>query len=277
MKNYNLNALLLTVCLSLLNTGTAASEGLPAVVLKRVSLADGSTQLAEWTQTTGQRITQPKILKPDNPAFPDAILFYESSIEPDSQLASKEVLELNQFKQPVLRAHHAATTDFVKTIDGHANAGVNMYLYDGQFAGSPAKAIAYTWSGQALCGEESFCSVVHTFIAPVEQFKALGGGAVIAVAWLQQDVPPGVNSMEKYGDISDGLAVEKLARYADSWMAGYIQTHVQMMQSMGAAHNINQQVISSMQSYNNALSQCYGLDCSISQGPGNTWSVTTDQ
>jgi hypothetical protein len=57
--------------------------------------------------------------------------------------------------------------------------------------------MACTWREQDLCGEESFCSLVHGFIAPVEQFKALGDGAVLAVAWLQQDVPPGVTSMQK--------------------------------------------------------------------------------
>ena len=151
-----------------------------------------------------------------------------------------------------------------------------MYIFDGELKGQPAKAIAYTWSGKALCGDEDFCHVAHVFMAPKAQFEALGGGAVIAVAWLQQDVPDGVTSMTKYGVLADSEAVAKLAQYADSWMAGYIQTHVQMMQSMGTAHNISQSVISSMQSYNNALSQCYGLDCSISQGPGNGWTVEVD-
>jgi hypothetical protein len=101
---------------------------MPDIVLKRFLIADGSQQLADWTLNTRQRITQPKLFKPENPAYADAILFYESSIEPDEQLASREILQLNQLEQPVFRAHRAATTDFVKTIDGHANAAVNMYL-----------------------------------------------------------------------------------------------------------------------------------------------------
>lgn len=260
----------------ILGCNSAATQEMPDLVLERINVADGTPSLANWTVRPGQRVTQAKVLTPNHSAFPEARLFYETSKGKTPQSATESVLALNGFEKSKFLAHQKTTTDFVRTIDGHKDASVNIYIYKGILNGKAAKAIAYTWSGKVLCGNEEFCSVAHVFMAPDNQFEALGGGAVLAVAWLEQDVPENVTSMKKYGNLTPRLAVEKLGQYADSWMASYIQTHVQMMQMMGSAHNINQQVLSSMQSYNNALSQCYGLDCSIVQGPGNSWSVEVD-
>lgn len=260
----------------IMGCGNATSQQMPSLVLERIKTADGSSTLADWRVSPGQRVTQAKVLTPNHSAFPDAQLYYESSKDKTPRTATESLLALNGFEKSKFLAHKKTTTDFVRTIDGHRDASVNIYFYEGVLKEKPAKAISYTWSGQVLCGDEEFCSVAHIFMAPDNQFEALGGGAVLAVAWLEQDVPEGVASMKKYGDIPPDLAVRKLAQYADSWMASYIHTHVQMMQMMGSSHNVNQQVLSSMQSYNNALSQCYGLDCSIAQGPGNSWSVEID-
>ena len=254
----------------------AASQNLPDVVLKRVDTAAGSTTLQGWDEVAGPRVTIPKVLTPQNPEFSGARLFYETSLDSNSKSATEAMLKLNGFTKSRYRSSHDAETSFVKTIDGHDNAGVKTFFYEGQLDAKPAKAISYTWSGQVLCKGKAFCTVVHTFMAPNAEFEALGGGAVLAVAWLQQDVPSSVTSMREYGALPADQATQKLAQYANSWMVGYIQTHIQMMQMMGQNAAINQQVMDGMQSYNNALSQCGGWDCSFSQGADGMWTATPD-
>lgn len=180
----------------------ASSQALPGVVLKRITNADGSSTLADWSQLAGVPASQKKMLTPDWAAYSDARLYYESSKEKDPRSAAEEILALNKCSQLSFLAEAPATSEFVRTIDGHDEAAVTILMFAGKLSGSPAKAITYVWTGQALCGELGYCSVVHTFMAPDDQFEGLGGGATLAVAWLQQDVPDGVSSMKKYGDLA---------------------------------------------------------------------------
>lgn len=258
------------------NCQPAASQALPDIVIKRVDKSEGGTTLDGWSEAPGPRGTVSKVLTPQNDTFSAARLFYESHSERDPKSATEAVLKLNGFQRARFRSSHQAETSFVKTIDGHSDAAVTTFFYDGELGGKPAKAIMYTWGGQVLCKGEAFCSIVHVLMAPNAEFEALGGGAALAVAWLQQDVPASVSSMKNYGALPPKEAAEKLAQYANNWMASYIQTHVQMMQMMGQTAAINQQVLSSMQSYNTALSQCGGWECSFSQGGDGMWTATPD-
>ena len=248
----------------------------PDVVVKRIELGDGSTSLANWRERAPARPSQRKMLIPRHPSYQGARLFYEKSMQPTPRAATEDILSMSGFRGAVYKAESSGNREFVRTIDGHPRSAITTFMYEGTLGGQPAKAIAYVWSGKAVCGTDPYCHTPHVFMAPNNQFKKLGGGAPIAIAWLNQDVPAGVNAMDKYGSLAPQEATFKLAQYVNTWMVGYIQTHIQMMQMMGQANSISQQVMQSMQSYNNALSQCYGMDCSISQGPGNTWSATID-
>lgn len=276
------NNALLKLCVCILGAAlfatcqSAESQTLPDTVLKRVTNEDGASTLQGWNEVKGPRITIPKILTPQGAEFSGARLFYESSLDSDARSATEKVLGLNGFTRAQYKTSHATLKSFIKTIDGHKNADVTIFFYEGRLDGKPAKAITYTWSGKVLCGDDDFCNVVHTFMAPSDQFESLGGGAVLAVAWLEQDVPQGVTSMKKYGAVPAKDATQKLAQYVNSWASTYLKTHVQMMQMLGQNTSINQQVIDNMQSYNNALAQCGGWDCSISQGGNGMWTATPD-
>ncbi len=268
---------LFSVCLSFLAAcGPAASQDLPDVVIKRLKLEDGTSVLEGWRTEPGARSTVGKIYIPETPAFADAKILYESSSFPDPKKATEEILKLNGFQKAKFRSSASANKNFVQTIDGHHDAEIEVFFYEGRLNGKPAKAIAYTWMGQVLCGEEAFCAVAHVFMAPSDQFEALGGGATLAVLWLQQDVPSSAPSMKKYGAMPPEQATKRLAQYADLWMVGYLRTHVEMMQMMGQYAAFNQQLMNSMQSYNNALSQCGGWVCSITQGGDGNWTATPD-
>lgn len=247
---------------------------LPNQVPVQTRTADNVILLEGWSFTDKQAPYIERMSKPDNPAFDGALLWYGYVETQDAKKAALSMLEAEGFENAKIKSVRQAYGDLLKQIDGHPEAEVTMLIIEGRLSGKPARANVYTWFGTILdpTGKKT---MTHVFMAPVPIYEAMGGIAVNAVYNLNASVNSGTNMLE-LGQLSADESSVKMVELFHGWAVDYITNNIMLMQLMGQTMSMNQQVLDSMQSYNNALSQCGGLDCNISQGADGLWTATPD-
>lgn len=269
---------LMVILFCLMACSKAQTSSYPNQVPTIVELADGSRQLEHWSSVGKAAPHINQMFRPDRPEFDGAVLWYGRVPSKDpgsgSLAGAFRALEAEGFEHPKVESIQPATIDFIRQIDSHPQAQVHIIFVTGSLSGEPAKAILYNWFGQ-VAESSGDKAIAHVFMAPTPIFEALGGIAVSGVYNLNATVAPGTN-MLKLGRLSPDQATKKLAQLVDGWAVNYLQTQIAMMQMMGQTLSMNQQVIDSMQSYNNALSQCAGWDCTFSQDATGAWTATPD-
>ena len=255
-------------------SNAAGQSELPNQVPIKAKTTDNVTYIQNWSFVEKKAAHIGKILKPDNAAFDGALLWYGPIETQDYKKAALSALKAEGFTKPKIVSTHETNVDFLRQIDGHPEARAYMLVIDGRLAGKPARASVYTWFGNALDASGK-TTTTHVFMAPSPIYEALGGIAVNSVYNLDATVAESTNMLE-IGRLSPDESTAKMAELFNSWAVTYIQTNIAIMQMMGQTMAINQQTLNSMQSYNNALSQCGGWDCSISQGGDGLWTATPD-
>ena len=247
----------------------------PNQIPVKMTTADGKSILKNWSFVKSADENTLVMKKPDNPAFTGALMWGGNIKSKDPKEATLRALKLQGFQNGKVKAMREVNSNFVQQYDGHPNARVHVLIVDGQLSGKPARAAVYTWHGKTY--DDTFTLTnVNIFMAPRPIFEALGGVVAPSVGWFDAVASPDINLL-KFGQLSPDTAAKKMTHFFDTWLYNYLQINNALMEMMiGQVTASNQQLLNSMQSYNSALSQCGGWDCSISQGADGMWSATPD-
>ncbi len=262
--------LLSTAC-----TNATEQQEFPNQIPVKEKLEDQTTYLKNWTFVDKSAPHIIRMIKPENPVFDGALLWHgyiETQTEKDAAFSA---LKAEGFKNPKITSIRETNVEFLRRIDRHPEARAFIMEVEGKLSGKPARANIYTWSGTAL-EKSGKKTLVHVFMAPQPIYEAMGGFAVNSVYSLDAMVPAD-SIMLELGQFSPEKATTQMVQLFNSWAITYIETDMAITQMlMGQTMSMNQQLLNSMQSYNNALSQCGGWDCSMSQGADGTWTSTPD-
>lgn len=272
MPSFRTHIFAITFFSLLIPYGDATSEQVLAIeAARRVESTDGRSVLENWSFVTSDHPGISEVTVPDNPLLEGAKTIYGRFNEKDPKTASLAILNTQNMQKIKLLAKKTSNTEFIHRIDGDPEAEVNILMYEGIIDEKDTTAIIYIWYGNPIDNNENY-SAVHAFIAPTAIFKALGGITIPGVLWLSRTSSEADQLIED-SSLSPDAATTKLALFVDNFAVNYIINHLAIMSMMGQLNAANQQLLNSMQSYNTALSQCNGFDCTMSQDAQGTWSI----
>lgn len=263
---------LLTLLLVL--TPLLARAELPNLVAKLVEYENGLKGLEGWRMEPETQTSEYSArIVPIDPVFSGAVSHFQSVVSGDPMRSAIEVATGNGMTDAKVVAIDEMDAGMLKPIDPHPDATLHFVTIEGQMGGKPARGVFMNWFGTAgLAEDEPASTGVHYFMAPKDQFEALGGWAIIAIRFLDATATDDTVMVE-LGRKAPKEAHNELAQMFGAWAVSYVQTQAAITMMMGQTMQIQQQTIQSMQSYNNALSQCGGLGCSMSMDAQGIWSM----
>jgi hypothetical protein len=223
--------------------------------------------LASKHEATSYRIV------PDNDVFDGASAYFVQIDERKPKRAAIKALKREGMRSAKVVSMSEVDRKALQSIDPDKKATVFAIMLEGKIDGRPARAIGYVWYGSAGHAEgEPSNSGVSMFQAPTPAFEALGGMAIPGVLWLGGTCKEDENMLED-GRLPPKQATKKLAVFFNSWMVNYVTNQMAMTMMMGQTMAIQQQTLSNMQSYNNAMAACGGAgDCMV-MGADGSWTA----
>lgn len=230
---------------------------------------DQSGSLQNWSPVDGDDA----MIAPDHPALREARSFFVQIERRDVRKAARQALNAQGFRRPNLRAHREIDEDVLRAIDPDPQATAEVLFFSGRMNGQSANAIVVSWYGSFghTDGQPSNTGV-SVFMAPDDDFEALGGFAVPAVRWFGAQVEG--NSVRSDGELPPSDQTQLLAGMVQTRIASIYTERAMALMMMGQTMAIHQQTMDMMQSHNNAMLTCAGdSNCSVVPDGSGGWSA----
>jgi len=264
---------LMTAALSACSVQTTEYPNWPT---KHATTESGMHSLENWVENVGPCEDLKYCIVPSADAFQGSVSWFQQVDQDNPKKAAKTAARDQGLKSISVLATARVDQVSLKAIEPDENGTAYAVMLEGKLKGRDARAIMLVWYGRYGHAEDDPASSgVHAFMAPKPAFEALGGMAIPGVRWFGGGTADD-EDMREDGELSPKAATKKLASFHAAWAAAQGNTDLiaqQMLFNMQMqTMQIHQQTINQMQSYNNALSACGGLDCSMSMNGDGTWT-----
>lgn len=267
-----MRVLILAVALSLGLAGcgwkSSAQNDLPNQPAIAEKDANGVRVMVGWSKSPAAIEGMKDRQTPDNPAFDGAELFHFSVYNKNTVAASITAFGKAGMSRPELVAKTALFPAAVDVLDSHEDAEGHAVMVEGVINGEPAYGIAISLYG-SLSGKDRK-SGVHAFMAPKEEFKALGGFSIVVAQWFFASARPD-EDMSIEGALAPQAATNRTALFFNKWVEGYV------LPMMGLTMQTQMKAIEQLSSWNSAMTTCAGdSSCTMTQDSFGNWSANIE-
>lgn len=244
-----MRGLLLSLCIFFAACGgqSHSAAALPNQPAMAEEDQNGNRMLIGWSVAELTASNMKERQTPDSEAFQGAELWMQSVPSSDTAQATLSAFDAAGMQDARIISRTSLSPDGINVLDSHPDANGEAIMVEGTLGDSPAYGITISLYGSTDGSHRS--AGVHAFMAPKDQFRALGGFSLVAVKWFQASASPD-EDMRIEGALEPQAATDRLALFFNTWVERYV------VPMMGMSMQIQMQTIQNMQTWNNAMNAC---------------------